>query len=549
MTLKVADLFCGAGGFSEGFRQAGFEIVFGLDNWKPAVDTHNLNHGLNDEPMDILKIETPEDIDEIIPDTEILMGSPPCVAFSGSNKAGKAEKGPGLALIEKYLQIVAWKLNKPNSTLKYWVMENVPNSAKYTKRRYTFKELNLPGGDKIALEIKDWRMPNASDYGTPQNRTRFICGDYPEPRKSHATRESLNLKSHVTMKTILDCLSDPLDGHDNKYVTDPNYGFKIKREELTDHYYDTTVESFEWKRAKRLKEDHGYMGKMSFPENLSRTSRTIMATRSASTREAMILGGAKDKRGRYTSYRMPTIREIGCMMSFPITYQFEASNEASKYRLVGNAVCPLLSKAIGNAIREKEGIEPINDFILLASKPSVDLVGRGRVRKEQSPKKPDARYARHIPYMKIRGFRVELNNLESDFANGKLVWSSVLHQGSGKNAYKTKVPKDDVEILLKDNGDFKGFRRGLQWLQKKLPDADEFQKIYCLRSKSKKFGPDQLLEEIRRVMNEHYPKDRYGNRWVDNSTGRIGIPREKIPWRILTGLYALGEVVDTINQK
>ena len=42
--LRVADLFCGAGGFSEGFRQMGFDVVYALDNWKPAVEAHRLNH-------------------------------------------------------------------------------------------------------------------------------------------------------------------------------------------------------------------------------------------------------------------------------------------------------------------------------------------------------------------------------------------------------------------------------------------------------------------------------------------------------------------------
>ena len=41
--LTVLDIFSGAGGFSEGFRQQGFEIVGGIDNWKAAVDTFNFN--------------------------------------------------------------------------------------------------------------------------------------------------------------------------------------------------------------------------------------------------------------------------------------------------------------------------------------------------------------------------------------------------------------------------------------------------------------------------------------------------------------------------
>ena len=40
----VADLFCGIGGFSKGFEKAGFEIIFGLDNWKIALETFKNNH-------------------------------------------------------------------------------------------------------------------------------------------------------------------------------------------------------------------------------------------------------------------------------------------------------------------------------------------------------------------------------------------------------------------------------------------------------------------------------------------------------------------------
>lgn len=41
--MRVADFFCGGGGFSEGFRQAGFEIVFAVDKWGPAVKTYKGN--------------------------------------------------------------------------------------------------------------------------------------------------------------------------------------------------------------------------------------------------------------------------------------------------------------------------------------------------------------------------------------------------------------------------------------------------------------------------------------------------------------------------
>ena len=52
--LQVIDFFCGGGGFSEGFRQMGFKIVYGYDHWKPAVDTFNYNFNLNCKPKSVL---------------------------------------------------------------------------------------------------------------------------------------------------------------------------------------------------------------------------------------------------------------------------------------------------------------------------------------------------------------------------------------------------------------------------------------------------------------------------------------------------------------
>ena len=47
--MKVVDFFCGAGGFSEGFRQAGFEIVQGIEINKNALTSFNFNFGTNDK--------------------------------------------------------------------------------------------------------------------------------------------------------------------------------------------------------------------------------------------------------------------------------------------------------------------------------------------------------------------------------------------------------------------------------------------------------------------------------------------------------------------
>jgi len=545
--LKVADFFCGAGGFSEGFRQNGYDIVFGLDFWKPALDTHLLNHpNCHHEKMNILDLDTPDKIDKFVPDTEIIIGSPPCVSFSGSNKAGKADKTLGIMLIESYLRIVAWKKNKPGSILKYWCMENVPNSEPYVKKDYSGKELGLSGSN-IHLDIPSRALLNAADFGTPQTRTRFICGNYPIPIRSHKEEE------WITIKQVNGSLTDPLSDERPKSIKDPCYDIKIPSKDLTDHFYDTSVEDFEWKSALRMKRDHGYMGKMSFPEDENRPSRTILATMSSSTREAMILGGRKNENGEWTSYRMPTIREIATFMSFPITYQFDGSNESIKYKLVGNAVCPRKASAIARNILEEEEIETPKDFIELPKNlPSVDLNGRPYIPKLPKPKRIEAKFSMHIPNLKSNGMRVDLTNRFSDFDNERFRWDCILHNGVGKDAKYSLIDQNKIKRIVQSRliDGFEEFEKELnETFQGRIPTAKGFQEKYCLiGSNDGSYGPEDVLEKIKSIIDSHYPEKYYSDHTIEGSGKELGIPnRNSISLRILLGVYSCNEVVGMIN--
>jgi DNA (cytosine-5)-methyltransferase 1 len=536
--LTVADFFCGAGGFSEGFRQNDFDLVFALDNWQHAVNTHHINHpNCKAVKIDILELDAPEKIDEVVPDVDVLIGSPPCVSFSGSNKAGKADKTLGLKLIEAYLRIIAWKKSK--GQLKYWLLENVPNAGSYVKDRYTWKELGLPGnGPDLVIERKE--ILNAADYGAPQTRRRFVCGEYPYPTPTCKDESEWN-----TTRQVLESLRNPFEKDHSGTINDPNYGLSVPADSLTDHFYDTRVAEFEWKKARRMKEDHGFMGKMSFPENPDRPSRTVMATMSASTRESMIFN-AIDEKGKNIGYRLPTIREIASFMSFPITYQFEANNESSKYRLVGNAVCSKLSSALAKAILIEESIEPPKEFIPLPNtRPSVDLRGSKRKVKTPSKKKDDAKFAIHIPYIKIKGFRVELNNKDSDFEKGDIKWSCILHQGSGKKALMCRPDECDLSGIVQQIPGFDEFKEDVH---ERFSEFDMnhtyLQEAYIARCESEYITPERALEIMKELIDRHFPDE---EAFVDNSDGMIAIERDKVPVRVIAGMYACDYFVECLD--
>lgn len=544
MRMRVADIFSGAGGFSEGFRQLGFDVVFGLDMWGPANETHALNHpDCHQEQVDILELRTPEDIDEVVPDTEVLIGSPPCVAFSGSHKAGKADKSLGILLIEAFLRIVAWKRNKEGSILRHWVLENVPNSSPFIKDSYSFDDLELPGGARTALQSTAREVLNAADHGAPQTRNRLFIGEYPMPRPTLAE------EGWVTIAHVMEKLGDPLKRPEEEMVQDPLYPISLPLGELTDHFYDTRVEEFEWKNARRLKVDHGFMGRMSFPEDPTRPSRTIMATRSASTREALLYGAEKNENG-YFSYRLPTIREISSLMSFPMTYQFEGSSEATKYRLVGNAVCPLMARAIAGAILEIEDIQGPERFVPPPGvMPSLDLTGMKRRRREPKPRRPDARFAIHIPNLKLKNTRVEMTNKLSDFENDRFVWSSLLHWGTGKNARCYEVDQGKLKQLLMTRfGEFGDFEKDIERTFKgQLPGPTLFQRLYCRLEEADKLGPMEALEEMKELVDEHFPLELYEQATTKYAGSALGVGKDELPVRILAGLYVCNHVVTAIG--
>ncbi|MBF2734887.1 MAG: DNA cytosine methyltransferase [Betaproteobacteria bacterium AqS2] len=348
--LTVIDFFCGAGGFSEGFRQQGYEIVAGVDNWRPAVKTFNHNFSLDCEPVDMAEFASLERI-QALPETDVIVGSPPCTDFSHSNRSGLADKTEGISLIELYLKIVAVKMWQPRSRLKAWYMENVPNSRKYVKKDYSFAALGLA---EFALALRgldvNSREEDATDYGVAQARIRLLTGGMVVRAKEGPSFELPPFEKAQqdrarTVKEVLGALPRPLRASRRKEVADPNYpALKVRLEDLADYSYDTGVFHCQWERSCWSKRNHPYMGTM-----------FVTATKVNDSREALLYLNENSDGGYDGRYRTPTIREIAVLMSYPLSYQF-AGAENSKWRLVGNSVAPLVSAALAKTTKERLGI-------------------------------------------------------------------------------------------------------------------------------------------------------------------------------------------------
>lgn len=544
--VRVVDLFCGAGGFSEGFHRAGFEIVRAYDIWGPAILTHNMNHSngrdvaLKGDIYEISQFRT-EDFEEAIPDSEVIIGSPPCIAFSNSNKSGKADKEVGIELIKAFLRIVARKKFKKDSKLKYWVMENVGNSEKYVQASYTMEELGLAGLTNEVLEVKgeSSKLYNMKYFGVPTNRIRYICGDFPK------VEELIKEDKVITLGRVLSELKEPLPnefGNLNDLIIDPTYGIKVSRKNLTDHHYISEIPEFEWRKAKRHKTDKGYMGQMSFPENKNKPARTIMATLSRSARESMIfpIENAVDR------YRVPTIREVATLMSFPIDFRFYGENESVKYRMVGNAVTPKFSYELAKAIYKDYKMTPLKNMKLLDDKfstlkrfsdePSfINLNGNTLVLKEEKTKKVNAKYKYHVPYLIEKTFRVELINV-FDESTMSVKWEVSIHRSQGKNAEvfsNIKVPQEVFE--RNELRDFNAFSEEMISL---IKSSEELQNNYCktVKERSGLIGPDEMLQKIKILVDAY----------EGESISIDGISR-LVPFKIIIAYYVLENILRGIN--
>ena len=210
------DLFCGAGGFSEGILQAGFDILFSSDRSPMVQETYVNRHqqlGLEEgvdthfELADIKEL-TSERIFEVINnlrygnifkpgDIDVIFGGPPCQGFSRLGKRDASD--PRNMLFHEYLRIIR------DVRPRYVVMENVTGildmlmldfpsvvrDESYLGQNLV-KEILEKELQELGYTLLDVKVLNAANFGVPQQRNRVVFLayrndvnplEYPEPEE------------------------------------------------------------------------------------------------------------------------------------------------------------------------------------------------------------------------------------------------------------------------------------------------------------------------------------------------------------------------------
>ena len=163
-TLAVVDLFAGAGGLSEGFRQAGFSVIAASDNDPDAAATFALNFpGTRMIVGDLRQIEIKEQVLDAARKANVLVGGPPCQAFSQMRNHTRLIDDPRNTLYREFLDVLR------DSLPMAFVMENVTGMDQMGIRSQIAGDLALDGEYCIEPQVVD-----AADFGVPQTRKRLL---------------------------------------------------------------------------------------------------------------------------------------------------------------------------------------------------------------------------------------------------------------------------------------------------------------------------------------------------------------------------------------
>lgn len=339
--ITFIDLFSGAGGLSEGFIEAGYKLLFAIDNDKWSCETLRLNHTDAVVIQDDITKFTTEEFKKLIKDpVDVIIGGPPCQGFSPLGK--RLEIDPRNRLLFEFLRFV--KDLQP----KVFVMENVPELLK-SEEYAQFKSDAEALGYKIVAKVL-----LAADYGVPQKRKRAIVigsksFEPTHPSPTHVDPEKKNLfNSHLfAWKTVKDAIGDlPLvpngnDLHVGRNPTEVSLArYKSIPEGGNRFNLPSELQPECWKR--KLTGSVDVFGRLWW-DKPSVTIRTEFF---------------KPEKGRYlhpAANRPITLREAARLQTFPDTFIFKGSN-TQVAKQIGNAVPCLLAQKIAEHIKEQLSI-------------------------------------------------------------------------------------------------------------------------------------------------------------------------------------------------
>lgn len=342
----VLDMFCGCGGLSLGFIQAGYDVILGIDKEQIALETYTKTHsGAKGVNIDLFDDNFTYEIEKQIGNVkvDVIIGGPPCQGFSLTGPRNENDERNRL-----YLSVYkAVKHFEP----QMFLIENVPGIATMyggkAKKHiiHLFEELGYNVSFDILL---------AADYGVPQMRKRAFFvgvknGQFNFPLPTHSPENYVTCEQAIG---DLPSLEDTLGEEIMQYINEPMSDYqKLMRQGSLAIYNHVGTKHTELVKSVIAQVPEGGNHK-DLPPGVGESRKFNEAwTRYHSKKPSKTIDTGHRNHFHYKYNRVPTIRENARLQSFPDNFIF-LGNKTQQNRQVGNAVPPLLAQAIATEMKK-----------------------------------------------------------------------------------------------------------------------------------------------------------------------------------------------------
>ena len=345
----VVDLFCGCGGISLGFQDAGFDVRLGVDFDQPSLDTFTENFGAGRAAR--INLADRGFIQEIkkaanLKRADVIVAGPPCQGFSltGPRNFEDPRNKLYMAVFEAVRSL------RP----KAFLIENVRGMATLyggAVRQEVIKRFEALG------YATDYKVLCAADYGVPQLRHRlFFVGVRGKSNyfdwmpKTHGDVDLANYLTCSDAISDLPALEDNLGSESGEYSERAKTAYqRLMRRNSRRLYNHVATDHKDFvKRVISMVPPGGDF--RSLPKGVGEHRKFNEAwTRYHPDRPSHTIDTGHRNHFHYVYNRVPTIRENARLQSFPDRFRF-VGTRTNQNRQVGNAVPPMLAEHFATSL-------------------------------------------------------------------------------------------------------------------------------------------------------------------------------------------------------